>query len=95
MTLENELKKLNMKTIITTTILSAFGFLVALSWRDAIQKTIDILLPEGEGLLYTYLAALIVTIIAVVATYILLHIQNRDIIPDKYEKRLKKKLCRK
>lgn len=95
MTLENELKKLNLKTIITTTILSAFGFLVALAWRDAIQKTIDILIPQGEGLFYNYLAALVVTIIAIVATYILLHIQNRDLIPDKYENRLKRRLRRK
>jgi len=92
MALERELKELKIKTIVIATILSAFGFLVALSWRDAIQKTIDTLLPEGEGLLYTYLAAIVVTIIAVIATYILLQIQKRDMIPDKYEDRIKRKL---
>lgn len=92
MALEQELKELKIKTIVIATILSAFGFLVALSWRDAIQKTIDLLLPEGEGLFYTYLAAILVTIIAVIATYILLQIQKRDIIPDKYEDRIKRKL---
>jgi hypothetical protein len=92
MALEQELKKLDIKTILITTILSAFGFLVALTWRDAIQKTIDVLLPKGEGLLFTYLAAIVVTVIAVIATYILLQIQKRDIIPDKYENRIKNKL---
>ena len=94
MVLEQELKKLNVKTIIITTILSAFGFLVALSWRDAIQKTIDVLLPKGEGLFYNYLAALVVTIIAIIATYILIEIQKRDIIPDKYENHIKRKIKR-
>ncbi len=82
-----ELKTLNIKTIIITTILSAFSFLVALTWRDAIQKTINTFLPEGEGLYYDYLAAIIITMLAVVVTYTVLHIEKRDIIPDKFEKK--------
>ncbi len=83
-----ELKTLNPKTIIITIILSAFSFLVALSWRDAIQKTLNTFLPEGEGLYYDYLVAIIVTMIAVAVTYTLLQIQKRDIIPDKIEKKI-------
>ena len=82
-----ELKTLNIKTIMITTILSAFSFLVALTWRDAIRKTLNTFLPEGEGLYYDYLAAIIITMIAVAVTYTLLHIQKRDIIPDKIEKK--------
>ncbi|KON33878.1 MAG: hypothetical protein AC479_02865 [miscellaneous Crenarchaeota group-6 archaeon AD8-1] len=78
-----ELKTLNIKTIIITTILSAFSFLVALTWRDAIQKTLNTFLPEGEGLFYDYLIAIIITIIAVTVTYTLLQIEKRNILPSK------------
>ncbi|MCK5628903.1 hypothetical protein KAI12_05490 [Candidatus Bathyarchaeota archaeon] len=84
----NELKKLNLKTIVITTILSAFAFLVALSWRDAIQRTLDEFLPQGEGLYYQYLTALVVTMIAIAVTYSLLRLQNRDLIPGKIEKKI-------
>jgi len=78
-----QLKTLNIKTIIITTILSAFSFLVALTWRDAIQKTLNTFLPEGEGLFYDYLIAIIITMIAITVTYTLLHIEKRTILPSK------------
>ena len=84
----DELKTLNIKTIIITTILSAFSFLVALTWRDAIQKTLNTFLPEGEGLFYDYLTALIITLIAVTVTYTLLHLEKRDILPSKIENKI-------
>ncbi len=89
---EEEAAKLNVKNIIVTMILSAFGFLVALQWRDVIKDTIDTIMPVGEGLYYKYLAAIIVTIIAVIVTYILVKIQKIDIIPDKYENRFREKV---
>jgi len=92
---EEEAGSLNIKTIVITMILSAFGFLVALSWRDAIQQTIDLLVPSGEGLVYTYMAAILVTVIAVVVTYVLIKLQKVDIIPDKYEEKVKKRIKRK
>jgi hypothetical protein len=86
---EEAAAKLDIKSIIVTMILSAFGFLVALQWRDAIKGTIDLLLPGGEGLVYTYMAAILVTIFAVIVTFVLIKFQQADIIPDRYEHRIK------
>ncbi len=90
-TFEEEAAKLNVKGIVITMVLGALGFLVALAWRDAIQQTIDLLVPRGEGLFYTYLAALTVTVIAVVATVLLVKLQKTDLVPDRYEVRIVKK----
>lgn len=89
--LQESAKRLDIKTIVITMILSALGFLVALAWRDAIQQTIDLLVPKGEGLSYTYIAAMMVTIIAVVVTIILIKLQKIDLIPEaKLKERIRK-----
>lgn len=53
-----------------TAILAAFGFVIALVWRDAIQESIDKLLKvlnlTGTGFIYKILTAIIVTIICVI-----------------------------
>ena len=95
MGIEKELKTLNIKTIVTTMILSALGFLVAFQWRDVIKETIEVMIPAGEGLLYKYGVAVLITIIAVVITFVLIKIQNANIIPDGFEKRVKRKFVRK
>ena len=92
---EKHAASLDIKTIVITMILSALGFLTAFQWRDAIKETIDLLVPSGEGLVYTYVAAIFVTVIAVIVTFVLVKLQNIDIIPDKYEERVKKKMKRK
>jgi len=86
---------LDIKSIVITMILSALGFLVAFTWRDAISEAIDHFIPAGEGLIYTFYAAILVTIIAVIITYILIKIQKMDLIPDKYENKLKEKVRKK
>jgi len=53
-----------------TTVGSAFAFVTAFFWRDAINETIAIVVPPEESLLYKYIAAFIVTGIAVVTLYI-------------------------
>jgi len=92
---EEHAAKLDIKSIVITMILSAFGFLVALQWRDAIKDTIDLFVPKGEGLVYTYTAAILVTVIAVVVTYVLVKIQKTNLIPDRYEEKVRKKLKKK
>ena len=89
---EEHVENLNIKSIVITMILSAFGFLVALAWRDAIKESIDLFVPTGEGVFYTYVAAILVTVIAVVVTFVLIKIQKTDIIPDRLEKRDRKKV---
>jgi hypothetical protein len=69
MGVEDEAAKLNFRNVVATAVISSFGFVIALFWRDAISETIKKLIPEGEGLFYNYVAAVIVTIIAVIVIY--------------------------
>ncbi len=70
MGLEDEAARLNFRNVVATALISSFGFLIALFWRDAITNTIKEVLPEGQGLAYQYIAALTVTVIAVIVIYI-------------------------
>ena len=70
MGVEDEAAKLNFRGVVATAIISSFGFVIALFWRDAITATINKIIPEGEELFYQYLAALVVTIVAVVVIYL-------------------------
>ena len=92
---EEHAAKLDVKSIVVTMILSALGFLTALAWRDAIRDTIDLFVPTGEGLTFTYFAAILVTIIAVVVTFVLVKLQKANLIPDHLEKKIKGKLRKK
>ena len=55
---------------ISTAILAAFGFMIALVWRDVIQQGVNILIEitnlKGVGFIYTFVTALITTVICVV-----------------------------
>ncbi len=89
---EQHAAQMNIKEIVVTMILSALGFLVALSWRDAIKETIDLFLPAGEGLFWKYVSAMGVTLIAVAVTLVLIKIRKANIIPDEYEEKIKKRV---
>jgi len=79
---EQAAAKFRIKSIIITMILSALGFLVALQWKDSIKETIDLLIPAGEGLLYSYAVSIGLTVFAVIVTYILLRVEKMDLIPE-------------
>jgi hypothetical protein len=87
--IEEYAEKMELKSMTITMILSAMGFLVALTWRDAIQKAINAYIPVGDSLTYTFGAALLVTVLATIATYILIKLRKADIVPDKYEDALR------
>ena len=70
MGVEDEAAKLNFRGVIATAIISSFGFVIALFWRDAISETISQLIPEGEGLFYSYLVAAVVTVVGVLVIYL-------------------------
>ncbi len=79
MGVEEEAKQLNFEGVIISLIVSAFSFVAALFWRDAIQGLINELVPEGQGLAYQFGTAVLVTIIAVLAIYVLTkHISKID-----------------
>jgi len=87
--IEKYAERFDIKNTFITVILSAIGFLTALTWRDAIKDTIDTVLPAGEGLYYKYLAAIVVTMIAVAVTFILVQIKKMNVIPDEFQKIIK------
>lgn len=59
------------KSSIATLIISAFGFVAALSWNDAIKSAIDTLLPQEKTLIYKIISAVAITAFAVFATFLI------------------------
>ena len=91
---EEHAEQLSIKGAMITLVLSAMAFVVALIWRDAIQRTIDVLFPAQEGLIYAYGIAIGVTVAAVFVAFALVRIKNANIVPDElqvYKKLAKKK----
>ena len=90
---KEEAEQLSIKGAMITLMLSAMAFVVALIWRDAIQRTIDVFFPAQEGLLYAYGIAIAVTIITVLVAFVLIKAKRMDIVPDELQvyKRLAKK----
>ena len=86
---EEDVRKLNVRGAILTSLLAALGFVVAFAWRDAIQKTVDLIAPEGESLLYQYFSAFIVTVVAILLAFIILKLNS---ILESKEKEFKKVL---
>ncbi|MFQ6010262.1 MAG: DUF5654 family protein [Candidatus Aenigmatarchaeota archaeon] len=86
---EQAAAEFRVKEVIIGTITAALGFVTAFVWRDAIQETINTLVPPGQGLAYTYLAAVLVTIVAMVVVYVLYRIQRANIVPDILEEKLR------
>jgi uncharacterized membrane protein len=62
--------KREIKKNIITAIVAAFGFIIALVWRDAIKEAVDKLVEvaglTGSGYLYTILTAVIITVVCVI-----------------------------
>lgn len=76
---EEAAAKMRLKDVVITTISAALGFVAALTWNNAIQNTIIAIVPEGSGLEYEYLAAIIVTLVAAVFVYLLYRLQKSSI----------------
>jgi Family of unknown function (DUF5654) len=56
---------------LSTLMTVAFGLIAALAWNDAIKAIIATLIPKGNGLTGLLIYAVLITIIAVVATLII------------------------
>lgn len=63
-----------LKLTFATAIAAAFGFVMALSWNDALKAVVDQFLVtfglSGQEYVYKLVAAIIVTIIAVIGIWI-------------------------
>jgi C4-dicarboxylate transporter len=69
--IEEHAKKFDIRGVIISLIVASFGFVAALFWRDAIKSLIETFVPKGQGLIYQFGVAILVTIIAVIAIYVL------------------------
>ncbi len=67
---EEHAESFNVAGAVGALIISAFGFVAALFWRDAIKDLINEFVPEGQGIIYSFIAAILVTIIAVIAIFV-------------------------
>lgn len=74
--LEEQARKMEFKNMMITLIVAAMGFVAGLFWRDAIMETINQLIPEGEGLIYKYIVAIIATIIIIILIFVLVKLQE-------------------
>lgn len=75
-----KIKKEVRKHIITA-ITAAFGFLIALAWRDAIASWINTLIENfslSEGW-YKFIAAILITIIGVVGIILVSRFEQKEI----------------
>jgi len=68
-------------------ILAAFGFLIALSWRDfisdSVNKFVAVLGVSDQVYLYKLLSAVIVTILAILSIMILSKLKVKEEIEEK------------
>lgn len=78
MGLEEQAQKLDFEGIVIGAIITALAFVMGLFWRDAITETINTLLPEGEGLVFKYVVAILATIIVVIASYLLIRFKRME-----------------
>ncbi|MEM5805498.1 MAG: DUF5654 family protein [Candidatus Aenigmatarchaeota archaeon] len=63
---------------LVTLLLSAFGFTAAFSWNSAIQEGIRVFFPEKGSFYYKLYVAIVVTLIAVIATYFLSRFKSKE-----------------
>ncbi len=66
----------NFHGLIVASMVTALAFVAGLFWRDAIQQLITEIIPEGEGLLYSFIVALLVTIIVAIIIIFLVKTQE-------------------
>ncbi len=59
------------RATLLTLVASAFGFVAALFWNDAIRAGIETLLPPAQSLSYKFTAAIFATAISVIVIYLL------------------------
>ena len=79
-------EKLNVRQIVLSSVMTAFGLVVALSWKDAINELVNSIIPNSDNssLLGMFITALAVTLlVSALATFAL-----------KFNKRLERQLER-
>ena len=72
-------EKLSVRGIVMASIMTAFGLVVALSWKDAINALVARIIPSGDAnsLLSLFITASAVTLLVVVLASVVLRINRR------------------
>jgi uncharacterized membrane protein len=74
--LEEAAKKLDIRGLFISAIVTALALVVGLFWNDAIRSAIEQVIPTGEKVYYKFVAAIVVTIVVVVISYLLYRSQQ-------------------
>ena len=62
---KENIEKLNIRGIIMSSVMTAFGLVVALSWKDAINELVNSIIPNSDdrSMLGMFITALSVTLL--------------------------------
>ena len=74
-----DFEKLNMRGIIVSSIMTAFGLVVALAWKDTINATVAHLMPDSDDgtLKGMYITAVAVTALVMGLAVLVLKVNKR------------------
>ena len=76
---QEDFEKLNMRGIIISSIMTAFGLVVALTWKDTINATVAYLMPDNDDgtLKGMYITAVAVTALVMGLAMFVLKLNTR------------------
>ena len=76
---KENIEKLNVRQIVMSSVMTAFGLVVALVWKDTIVATVDYLLPNtADGPLQgMYISALAVTMLVIILAKFAINLNER------------------
>ena len=63
---------MDIRGILITSNITAFGILLALMWKDVLTETLKQILPSSSGLMSLYMTSIIGTVFVVILAYALL-----------------------
>ena len=69
-------ERVTISWIVNTSIITAFSIAAALIWKDVIIDFINVIVPPSEQLFYKFLAAVIATLIVIIAIYSILRAES-------------------
>ncbi len=76
---KEDFEKLNMRGIVITSMMTAFGLVVALAWKDTINATVAYLMPDNDDgtLQGMYVTAIAVTALVMGLAMVVLKLNAR------------------
>ena len=76
---QDDFEKLNMRGIVISSVMTAFGLVVALAWKDTINATVEYLMPDSDDgtLKGMYITAVAVTALVMGLAVLVLKVNTR------------------